>query len=327
MRIIFSAGDVNGIGLEIFYKLLRDHADVLSFAEKLALACESGIIAEYFSALGYDDFQIQGNILEIRGREIEISGTGCRVNLEFGKTAADSGANAAASLQIAADKVRAGEYDAVVTLPISKEACKLAGWNYPGQTEFFADLESNPDPLMILFAGDVRVALATVHIPLREVSSLISKESIFKKIEAFHSSLKRDFGKDDPHIAVLGLNPHAGENGGIGHEESGSISPAIAAAKRSGIAVSGTFPADGFFAHGEYLKYDGILAMYHDQGLIPLKLLAGGGGVNFTAGLEMVRTSPDHGTAFGIAGKGIADPQSLADAVVSSYSIYRNRQR
>jgi 4-hydroxythreonine-4-phosphate dehydrogenase len=181
---------------------------------------------------------------------------------------------------------------------------------------------------MILCDESIRVALVTIHVPLLRVPSLIDKKRVLDHIKLFNQSLKRDFGFTSPKLAVLGLNPHAGESGNIGREELEEIIPAIEVAKFNGLSVSGPFPADGFFAHGDYKNFDGILAMYHDQGLIPLKLLARGAGVNFTAGLPIVRTSPDHGTGFSIAGKNLADEMSVMNAIrLAENVVGRSRRR
>jgi 4-hydroxythreonine-4-phosphate dehydrogenase len=180
---------------------------------------------------------------------------------------------------------------------------------------------------MILFTGKLRVALATIHVPLKEVPDLIDFNTILNRMKIFYGSLINDFAIEKPKIAVLGLNPHAGENGDIGREEIESIIPAIEEFNKSSELACGPFSADGFFAHRMDREFDGILAMYHDQGLIPMKLLANGGGVNFTAGLPIVRTSPSHGTAFDIAGKGTADEKSALDAIIAAVNIAKNRNK
>jgi 4-hydroxythreonine-4-phosphate dehydrogenase len=211
-------------------------------------------------------------------------------------------------------------------MPVAKSSLYLAGWKYPGHTEMLADYCQSQEHLMILMTDRVRVALATIHIPLSRINQILSSELIISKTITLHECLKTDFGIDSPAIAVLGLNPHAGEDGALGEEENKIILPAIKKLNVSGIRAEGPFPADGFFAHGAYRNYDAILAMYHDQGLIPLKMLAAGGGVNFTAGLPIVRTSPDHGTAYSIAGKNEANSQSSYDAIISAIEIVKRRK-
>jgi 4-hydroxythreonine-4-phosphate dehydrogenase len=202
----------------------------------------------------------------------------------------------------------------MVTLPISKEAINLTDYKIPGHTEFLATKTNTASVLMMLVNGDLRVALTTVHIPISDVAHTITKKLIIEKATILNNSLKSDFSISNPKIAVLGLNPHAGDGGVIGKEEIEIIQPAIKELQEQGVLASGPYPADGFFGQKRHLQYDAILAMYHDQGLAPFKLISFGKGVNFTAGLPIIRTSPDHGTAFDIANKGVADPSSFLQA-------------
>lgn len=243
-----------------------------------------------------------------------------------GVLAFDAGRHAVESLELTISTLHAGHFDALVTLPVSKEANALAGWSYPGQTEMIATM-CGGTPLMMLCTATIRVALATIHIPLRSVAETLTVDGLRASIEALHKALHQDVGIANSRIAVLGLNPHAGEHGRIGAEETTIIGPAIALAQQRAMQVEGPFPADGFFAFGAYKHYDGILALYHDQGLIPLKLLAQGGGVNVTANLAVIRTSPDHGTAFSIAGTSGADPTSTIEAVEMAVALARTRRR
>lgn len=215
--------------------------------------------------------------------------------------------------------------DGIVTAPISKAAVNLDRINFPGQTELLAAMYKTEKFAMILACGDLKIALVTIHIPINQVSSAITKNLVAEKISILNHSMKKDFGIKKPKIAVLGLNPHAGEHGLLGNEEKRTILPAIKLANGDGINVSGPFPADGFFGIGSYKNFDAVLAMYHDQGLIPLKLLGFEKGVNFTAGLPVVRTSPDHGTAYSIAGKGTANPSSIIEAVRLAVEVIKNR--
>lgn len=250
-----------------------------------------------------------------------------RVRVNPGKLSAEAGKFAGDVLAASARLCLQGLADALVTAPVSKEAMNLGGYKYPGQTEMLADLSRTKDFAMLLVANNFRVGLATIHLPLRAVHRLINRQRIFEKLKVIHRSLKRDFAIRAPKIAVLGLNPHAGEHGLLGTEETGQILPAIAKARAARIHVDGPFPADGFFATRSYKGYDTVLAMYHDQGLIPLKMMGFEVGVNFTAGLPLVRTSPGHGTAFNIAGKNIANPRSMIEAVKLAASIVRNRMK
>jgi 4-hydroxythreonine-4-phosphate dehydrogenase len=288
------------------------------------------------------------------GLECHIVPCSEAVSVEFGRETKKAGAAAWEALRIAAEMLREtrgnGSSDAVITMPVSKRALHLAGYPYPGQTEFFAkefpsekfpsekfpSEKTNTSAMMILATeaaeldpkrSPVRVGLATVHIPLQRVAESLTTECVHERVHALHHTLRQDFGIPKPRIAVLGLNPHAGEQGDIGTEEQMIIEPALKRAQEQGLDAHGAFPADGFFAHGAYRNFDGILAMYHDQGLIPLKLLAGNGGVNFSAGLPIVRTSPDHGTAFALAGKGVANESSVVDALRMAVKIVQNRQK
>jgi 4-hydroxythreonine-4-phosphate dehydrogenase len=215
--------------------------------------------------------------------------------------------------------------DALITAPINKKAMQLAGFKYPGHTEFISAEFNAPHSLMLMVSDDLRVGLATNHLPVAKVAPAINKDLILKKLIIFSETLKVDFGIEKPTIAVLGLNPHAGDEGAIGTEEAEHIRPAIEQAKEKGILAFGPFPADGFFGSAQFKKYDGILAMYHDQGLVPFKALSFGAGVNYTAGLPIVRTSPDHGTAYDIAGKGEADPRSFIKALYLAADIVGNQ--
>ncbi len=217
--------------------------------------------------------------------------------------------------------------DAMVTAPASKEALHRAGFHFPGQTEMLASLCGMRDATMMLVAGKMRVALATVHVPLRRVTGEMSTKLYSEKLAAMHGSLRIDFAIRRPSIAVLGVNPHAGENGELGNEEKERIMPAIRRACARGWKIRGPFPADGFFGTGADKVFDAILAAYHDQGLIPLKMTGFETGVNYSAGLPIVRTSPDHGTAFDIAGKGIASPRSMIEAIRLAVAITENRRR
>ncbi|RPI68690.1 MAG: 4-hydroxythreonine-4-phosphate dehydrogenase PdxA [Ignavibacteriae bacterium] len=322
-RIIVTCGDVHGIGLECFFKAIRTAIAGIA----IDLAVNPVTLARYLEA-SKQDAVIDGSTLIVGETMVNILPVIVEAPIEFGRLSSVAGAHAMAALDVAAAAVAAGRADAVVTLPINKEACALAGSPFPGQTEFFGDRWGGT-PLMILMHGSVRVALATVHIPVRTVSHRLTIDHVSERIVALARSLQNDLAIESPSIAVLGLNPHAGENGTIGQEEGSIIEPAIKAATialEETAVIDGPLPADGFFGFGSYRKYDGILAMYHDQGLIPLKLLANGGGVNFTAGLRHVRTSPDHGTAFDIAGKNIADPSSTIEAIRMAATIVQNRR-
>ena len=306
MKIAVTAGDVNGIGLELFTKVLD------SFHDDLILYSNKNIYQSYLESSG------------IQYKDCNIENISFDYTPELGVLSSESGNHAIQSIQKAVDDAIDGNVDAIVTLPINKESVYKAGWKFPGHTEYFANKFSEHEYNMLLAFEKVRVIPLTIHIPLNEVSSYLSFDLIKRKIKSFEKSLKTDFGIKKPRIAVLGLNPHAGENGSIGKEEIELIIPVINDLNE--INIFGPFPADGFFGFGDYLKYDGIVSMYHDQGLIPLKLISKGAGVNITSGLPIVRTSPDHGTAFDIAGKNVADAESLKQSIILAKEIVKNRK-
>lgn len=307
MKIGVSAGDVNGIGLEIFFRLLPE------FKNELVLYCNSRTLNEYSEHCSF----------EIDHSAYELVDLPYYSEVDLGKIKYDSGKHSIISIEKAFEDVIDSKNAALVTLPINKDSVYKAGWNFPGHTEFFASKFPDHEFNMILAYKDLRVIPITIHTPLRRVSTNLSVDLIRSKVESFYRSIKKDFGIKEPKIAVLGLNPHAGENGSIGNEEIEIIGPAI---KGFLDGIEGPFPSDGFFGFGAYKNYDGIVSMYHDQGLIPLKLLAKGNGVNFTSGLPIIRTSPDHGTAYEIAGKNIADPESLRQSIILAKQILKNRK-
>jgi 4-hydroxythreonine-4-phosphate dehydrogenase len=249
------------------------------------------------------------------------------VKIDFGIPSPESGHAALLSLQRAIKDYRNGDIDVLVTAPINKASIQNSDFHFTGHTEYLEhELGEGKESLMILMSSLMKVALVTTHLPIKDVAKAITKENIIEKATIFSQSLKRDMRISAPRIAVLALNPHAGDGGVLGTEEQDIISPAIAELEQQGVLAFGPYAADGFFGSGTYAHYDGVLAMYHDQGLAPFKTLALENGVNFTAGLPIVRTSPDHGTAYDIAGKGIADEQSFRQAIYAAIDIYRNRQ-
>lgn len=322
MKIAITIGDANGIGIEVMLKALSG-TKYNSGQEFEFYGC-GNVLSQWINLLKFPA-QIKNNFLEISDFKIRIIGDESDYVIQPGEISSTAGKLAGSAIESAVRDALEKKIDAIVTLPITKESMYLSGWKFPGHTEMIASRCNVKSPLMILFKDNLRAALVTIHKPLKQVPDLITKESVLKSISQFAQSLKFDFGISEPKIAVLALNPHAGENGNIGSEEIDDIIPAVNQAKLIGVDCDGPFPADGFFAHKDYKNYDGYLAMYHDQGLIPLKLLADGGGVNFTAGLPIVRTSPDHGTAYAIAGKGIADERSTVDAINAAIDIVNSR--
>lgn len=320
-----SQGDLNGIGLEIILKTLSDPAiseicvPILFSSQKTVSYFKKMLNLEEFNFNPLKDF----NQINTKKPNVFI----CyeeEVTIELGKATALSGKYAKLSLEAATQALYDKKIDVLVTAPINKFAMQEAGFKYPGHTEYLGDkLEGKP--LMLLCSGDLRVAIVTGHVPVKNIAERITTENVLSKINQLHASLIKDFGIRKPKIAVLGLNPHAGENGAIGNEEKTAIIPAIEKAKETMI-VYGPYSADGFFGNNTQAQFDAVLAMYHDQGLIPFKTLAFGHGVNYTAGLNFVRTSPDHGTAYEIVGKQIADESSFRDAIYMAIDVYRNRE-
>jgi 4-hydroxythreonine-4-phosphate dehydrogenase len=248
------------------------------------------------------------------------------LKVELTAATPDAGKAALDALERALQDYREGLIDVLVTAPINKHTIQSDAFHFPGHTEYIEErVGDRRKALMILLKDDFRVALVTGHIPVKDISATITKELIMEKMSIFHRSLKQDFGIDSPRIAVFSLNPHAGDNGVIGTEESEVIIPAMQEMIAKGIQCFGPYPADGFMGSGNFTRFDGILAMYHDQGLAPFKALAMDEGVNFTAGLPIVRTSPAHGTAYDIAGQGIASEASFRQAIYTAIDVYRNR--
>lgn len=327
-RIAITLGDSNGVGPEVILKSLLD-ARLSRFVQPVVVG-SAHVLNVHANKLGYGDVRIQ--VVQkvpdcIKPGEVVVLDVsrGEKPEVQFGKISADSGALAMKSVEHATDLCLQGEVDGMVTAPISKEAISRAGYSEPGHTEFIARRVGCEEYTMMMISQELRVGLVTGHIPIWDVPKGVTRDAILDKIRVISASLTQDFGIQRPKIAVLGLNPHAGDGGVLGREEAESIVPAIQSACDHGHLVFGPFPADGFFAIGGYRLYDAVLAMYHDQGLIPFKTLTFESGVNYTAGLPVVRTSPDHGTAFNIAGEGKASPGSMRSAIYLALDVARRR--
>lgn len=320
-----TCGDINGIGPEIIIKTFADnrlleHCTPVIFASaKLINFYRKAASDTHFNYQSVKDFSKVGpkqiNLIHCWEEEVAVTP---------GQLSDVGGRYAVKSLLAAADALKTGHIQGLVTAPIHKKNVQGDDFRYTGHTPFLKDVDGAKDVLMLLYDAALKVALVTEHLPVKEVAQHITKEIILSKLNILHQSLRRDFGIDKPKIAVLGLNPHAGDDGLIGEEEEKIIIPAIKEAKNK-MLVYGPFSADAFFARASYTKFDAVLAMYHDQGLIPFKTLAGGEGVNYSAGLNFVRTSPDHGTAFDIAGKNTADSTSFTTAVFECIDIINRR--
>lgn len=327
IKVGITLGDINGIGPEVVIKALSDprilqgctpviygSAKVLSFHKKTIEGED----------LNYQTIQDANDAMRKKVNVIHAWDT--EPDVELGKATEVGGKHAFLSLERATQDLAANKVDVLVTAPISKETIMKAGFQFPGHTEYLADMSGVKEALMMMVSDSMKVALVSTHVALKDVSANLTRELIASKLEQLDASLRKDFGIVRPRIAVLGLNPHAGENGKMGNEEVDTIVPGMNLAKNKGLLVGGPFPADGFFGSTALHQYDAVLAMYHDQGLAPFKALAFDEGVNFTAGLPIVRTSPDHGTAFDIAGHDKASAQSFRNALYLAMDIYRTRK-
>ncbi|HFS67936.1 MAG TPA: 4-hydroxythreonine-4-phosphate dehydrogenase PdxA [Flavobacteriia bacterium] len=325
IKVGISVGDLNGIGVEVILKTfsdsrMLDFCTPIIFASSKAISFHKNKLNLNVALNGISDLnQIVNhkiNLYNIWKEEVDIN---------FGKEDKTIGEYAFLSLKEAVKALKNNEIDVLVTAPINKNTIQSDDFNFKGHTEYL-ESQLTGEALMILMTDDLRIGLITGHIPIKEVASSINKDLISKKVYNMHASLKQDFRIDKPKIAVLGLNPHCGDNGVIGEEDDKIIRPLMKKFQDQKMLVYGPYASDSFFGTEAYKKFDGVLAMYHDQGLAPFKALSFGKGVNFTAGLDKIRTSPDHGTAFEIAGKGIADHSSFKEAVFKALEIFKNRE-
>ncbi len=322
----FSSGDINGIGLEIIIKTLSD-THILDMCQPVIFASQKSIL--FYKKMTPDagiNFQIIKDFTRLPHKQISLMPCWEEdVQIEPGKLTDNGGKYAWLSLKQATQALKDGHLQGLVTAPIHKKNIQSEEFTYSGHTPYLKASFEVEDVVMILAADNMRVAPLTEHVPIADVAKYITKENILRKLKILNYSLQKDFDINKPKIAVLGLNPHAGDEGLIGSEEEMVIKPAIKEAKQNNLLVYGPYPADAFFARGMYEKFDAVLSMYHDQGLIPFKSLAIGNTVNYTAGLPAVRTSPDHGTAFDIAGKNIADASAMMSATFHCIDIVRRR--
>lgn len=326
IRIGITQGDINGIGYEVIIKTLQDNrlydtcVPVVYGSPKVAAYHRKAVNIQNFS---FNNIRHAAEAHEKRPNMVNVADHDIRV--ELGKATPAAGEAALAALQAAVKDLKAGLIDALVTAPISKYSIRSGEFSFPGHTEYLAS-EFGGETLMLMLSDVMRVGMATGHIPLHEVPGQITEDLILRKLRIMERSMQRDFMIRKPRLAVLSLNPHAGEEGILGGTEQEIIVPALKTAREENILAFGPYPADGFFGSGSFRNFDAILAMYHDQGLIPFKSLAFDTGVNFTAGLEVIRTSPAHGTAFDIAGEDKASPDSFRHALYTACDIFRNRK-
>lgn len=325
IKVGITHGDINGVSYEILIKALSDNRLFTNITP--VLYGSPKVLAYYKKAL---NSHIQTNTInnasECKQKVVNIVNCNSEdIRVEIGTSTEEAGLAAYQALEQASADLKDRKIDVLVTAPINKKNIQAAGFNFPGHTEYLATGFGNDEHLMILMNKDIKIGVVTGHIPIAKVSETITKDLIHKKLKVLNESLKNDFLVSKPKIAVLSLNPHCGDQGVIGTEEIDTIIPAIKEAKEQNILVFGPYPADGFFGSYEFKKFDAVLAMYHDQGLAPFKVIAFEDGVNYTAGLPIVRTSPSHGTAYDIAGKDIASEQSFREALYLAVDIYKNR--
>jgi len=318
-------GDVNGIGPEVIIKALSD-SRILSIVTPVIYG-STKVLSYFRKNLGFEEFnysQVRDNYINHK----KVNVVNCWnevVEINVGTSSKDAGNYAFMALERAVKDLKEGRINGIVTGPINKSNIQSEKFNFPGQTEYITKESGSKDSLMMMVGEKLKVGLVTTHLPLKDVPNEITKKNLTAKLKIFIESLKKDFGINKPKIAVLGLNPHAGDEGLIGKEETEVIQPVIEEFKNKGHLTYGPYPSDGFFGAAQHRNFDGILAMYHDQGLIAFKTLSFEIGVNYTAGLDMIRTSPDHGTAYNLAGKNMASEISMRSAIYLAIDIYKVR--
>jgi len=327
VKVGISTGDINGIGIEVIMKTLSDSRIFDQVTPVVYSSVKTTTL--HRKALGMLDFSFnlikeaadansrKANLINCWDEEVQI---------DLGQDTSEGGKYAYLSLEAATADLLKGNIDALLTAPINKFNITRAGFDFPGHTEYLQHKSASPDSLMFMVSENLKLGVVTGHMPLSQVAGSITGEAVLGKLRLVHRTLKQDFWIQKPRIAVLGLNPHAGDSGLLGSEEMQVISPAILAAFDEGIMAFGPFPADAFFGNASYLQFDAVLAMYHDQGLIPFKHISFGKGVNFTAGLPFIRTSPDHGVAYDIAGKNLAYEGSFREALYLASDLFSNRK-
>jgi len=326
-KIGITHGDINSISYEVIMKALSD-PKIMEICTPVVYGLAKA--ASYHrKALEINDFTFQfiKNAQQIIPKKPNLINLGDEeMRIVFGETSEIGGKMAELALKTACNDLKNKQIDAIVTAPIQKGNIQSQSFKFSGHTEFFSEQFKAENTMMLMITDNLKVGFVTNHVPVNETGKILNTELVLKKIKILNHSLTKDFLYTNPKIAVLSLNPHAGDNGLFGNEENNIIKPAINQAFEQNINAFGPFPADGFFAYGQYTQFDAVLAMYHDQGMIPFKLLAYEGGVNFTAGLPIVRTSPAHGTGYDIAGKNIASPDSMRKAIYWAIDILNNRK-
>jgi 4-hydroxythreonine-4-phosphate dehydrogenase len=327
IRVGITHGDINGIGYEVIMKTLLDPR-ILEMCIPIIYGSPK-VAAYHRKALNINNLSLNHirSTKEAHSKKAHI--INCiddNVRVELGKSTPDGGDASFTALDRACSDLQNGFIDVLITAPINKDNIQSDKFNFPGHTEFLAEAFNADEYAMLMVSETMKMGVVTAHLPLSEVAENLSKEAVLSKIRIIAKSLQQDFSITKPRIAVFGLNPHAGDNGLLGTEEKDIIIPAINQAKKEGIIALGPYPADGFFGSEDYRKFDAILAMYHDQGLIPFKMTSFDRGVNYTAGLSIVRTSPSHGTAYSLAGEDKASPESFRQALYLAIDIYESRK-
>ncbi len=325
IKVGISIGDLNGIGTEIILKTFEDNrildfcTPIIFASTKLMTFCTQHFNSEL-------NFQSIKNLKQISNNKVNVFNVWNNdVPINFGNDDKQAGEYAIKSLKSAVNALKNNSIDVLLTAPINKNNIQSDEFKFPGHTDYLAQ-ELEGDCMMLMVSGELRVGLLTDHVPVKDVPITITSKLITTKIQTIHKTLKQDFRISKPKIAVLGINPHTGDNGVIGSEDDTVLRPTLKQIKDRGMLVYGPYAADSFFGSDNYKSFDAIIASYHDQGLIPFKTLSFGNGVNFTAGLNKIRTSPDHGTAYEIAGKGKADASSFKEALFTAIKIYKNRE-
>jgi len=322
-----SQGDINGIGYEVIIKALSDPM-INEICTPIVYGSPK-VAAYHRKALNVNNFTFNNIRTPDEAHSKKANMINClddNIRVELGKSTPHGGEAALISIEKAVEDLKSGKIDVLITAPIDKHNVQSDSFHFAGHTEYLKSKAGADEALMFMISECMRIGVATGHVPLKDVPEMITVETLLRKIRLMNQSLILDFGIRKPRIAVLGLNPHAGDNSLLGSEEAEIIAPAVERAQKEGILTFGPFPADGFFGAGSFTKFDGILAMYHDQGMTPFKSLSFDSGVNFTAGLPFIRTSPVHGTAFDIAGRGEASENSFRQAIYLACDIFRNRQ-
>lgn len=327
IKIGITIGDINGIGPEVIIKALSapkmmDFFIPIIYGSTKALAYHKNIVKDAnFNYVSIKDIHNASynkvNVINAWDEDISI---------DLGVPSAESGKCAYKAMERAVQDIKDGHLEVLVTAPINKKAMSLADFKHKGHTEYLTETLNAPETVMTMVSDDNIISVATNHVAIKDVAGKLNKDKLIRKLKVLSKSLRQDFGKEKPTIGVLGLNPHAGDDGVIGSEEKDFIIPALKEAKKNEVFVNGPYPADGFFGSSTFKNVDAILAMYHDQGLVPFKLMSFGEGVNFTAGLPIIRTSPVHGTAYEIAGKNKANPDSMRKALYLAKDLYNNRK-